>query len=254
LDLTDDSPTIISEHIRNSQNKLENRNDYYDIHADEVLSLYPFTKIRKSIDREFSESIKRDNEPSERHVKKLKFTSSQISTVSYPLSSPREEPQQFNVAPIDSMFSEDNFSLFDDDLEKNLSRRPFTYLSEKDDDNIWIKGYLQSVVKGSFKTLNNKFTLQANIEDGSDKITVTFDHNVLEPLLGISVDEFHSYQLDNSKISLLKSILLGFQNKLKMVQGLFHIVNRFVDPLLIQIESPLCDTGTDLLNSSTTIV
>jgi len=148
------------------------------------------------------------------------------------------------------MFSEDNFSLFDDVLEKKLTNRPFTYLSEKDDDDIWIKGYLQSVVKGSFKSFNNKFTLQANIEDGSDKITVTFDHDVIEPLIGITVDEFHSHQLDNSKNTLLKSILLGFQNKLKLVQGLFHIVNRFVDPLLIQIESPNSDTGIDLLNST----
>lgn len=83
------------------------------------------------------------------------------------------------------------------------------------------------------------------------------------------MDEFHAYQLDSSKNALLKNTLLEFQNKLKKIQGmqsvtsgrllltqylgLFHIVNRFDDPLLVQIESPHQDTPHDLLNSMSNI-
>jgi len=45
---------ISPELTRSNKINLENRNDY---NVDEVLPLAPFTKIRKTIDREFSESI-----------------------------------------------------------------------------------------------------------------------------------------------------------------------------------------------------
>jgi len=145
---------------------------------------------------------------------------------------------------IESMFSEENFSLFDEPIVA----RPFQYLCEKENDVI-VKGYLQSVVKGTFKVINNKFTMQANIEDGTDKLLVAFDNQVLISLVGLTPEEYHQHQIDVSKNSILKAKLYQFQNKLKTLQGMFHIINCDNSPLLIDISSPTSQVGNSLVAS-----